>query len=88
MLHFPVLLEESVDFLITNLDGNYIDCTFGRGGHTSKILRKISPEAKLTSFDKDAEAYEFAKSNVVAILFFSLKSMIALAISLPCFSSP
>ena len=61
MLHFPVLLEESVDFLITNLDGNYIDCTFGRGGHTSKILRKISPEAKLTSFDKDAEACEFAK---------------------------
>ena len=74
MLHFPVLLEESVDFLITNLDGNYIDCTFGRGGHTSKILRKISPEAKLTSFDKDAEAYEFAKilMKVLLMAFFMI----------------
>ena len=61
MLHFPVLLEESVEFLITNLDGSYIDCTFGRGGHTSKILNKISSKGKLTSFDKDAEACEFAK---------------------------
>ena len=61
MLHFPVLLEESVEFLITNLDGSYIDCTFGRGGHTSKILNKISSKGKLTSFDKDAEACEVAK---------------------------
>ena len=61
MLHFPVLLEESVEFLITNPDGNYIDCTFGRGGHSQRILKKISSQAKLTSFDKDAEAYKFAQ---------------------------
>ena len=34
MLHFPVLLEESIDFLIHDIDGHYIDCTFGRGGHS------------------------------------------------------
>ncbi len=59
MLHFPVLLEESVDFLINELDGHYIDCTFGRGGHSKLILEKISSKGYLSSFDKDPEAYEF-----------------------------
>ena len=64
MLHFPVLLEESVEFLITNPDGNYIDCTFGRGGHSQRILKKISSQAKLTSFDKDAEAYKLSLIHI------------------------
>ena len=59
MLHFPVLLEESVDFLINELDGHYVDCTFGRGGHSKLILEKISSKGYLSSFDKDPEAYEF-----------------------------
>ena len=59
MLHFPVLLEESVDFLINDLDGHYVDCTFGRGGHSKLILEKISSKGHLSSFDKDPEAYEF-----------------------------
>ena len=42
MLHFPVLLEESVDFLINDVNGQYIDCTFGRGGHSNLILDKKS----------------------------------------------
>jgi 16S rRNA (cytosine1402-N4)-methyltransferase len=53
MLHFPVLLEESVDFLVQKVDGNYIDCTYGRGGHSSAILDKINKNGHLTSFDKD-----------------------------------
>ena len=64
MLHFPVLLEESVDFLVQKINGNYIDCTYGRGGHTSAILDKISEEGHLTSFDKDHEAFKHA-SNVI-----------------------
>ena len=60
MLHFPVLLEESLDFLIQKNNGNYIDCTYGRGGHTKPILKKISNESHLTSFDKDLEAFEDA----------------------------
>ena len=58
MLHFPVLLEESVDFLVNKKEGNYIDCTYGRGGHTQKILETISSNSQLTSFDKDSDAIE------------------------------
>ena len=62
MLHFPVLLEESVDFLVNKKEGNYIDCTYGRGGHTQKILETISSSSQLTSFDKDSDAIEHANN--------------------------
>ena len=60
MLHFPVLLEESIDFLIHDKSGFYIDGTFGRGGHSDLILKKISIKGSLTAFDKDVEAVKFA----------------------------
>ena len=63
MLHSPVLLEESIDFLITNTSGIYIDATFGRGGHSRKILDSISKDGKLFALDKDIEAVRFAKEN-------------------------
>ena len=62
MLHFPVLLEESVDFLVKKKEGSYIDCTYGRGGHTQKILDTISSNSQLTSFDKDSDAIEHANN--------------------------
>ena len=62
MLHFPVLLEESINFLVNDQDGNYIDCTFGRGGHSKEILNRISSNGYLTSFDKDPEASKFSKN--------------------------
>ena len=62
MLHFPVLLEESVDFLVNKKEGSYIDCTYGRGGHTQKILETISSNSQLTSFDKDSDAIEHANN--------------------------
>ena len=62
MLHFPVLLEESVDFLVNKKEGTYIDCTYGRGGHTKKILETISSNSQLTSFDKDSDAIEHANN--------------------------
>ena len=62
MLHFPVLLEESVDFLVNRKEGTYIDCTYGRGGHTQKILETISSNSQLTSFDKDSDAIEHANN--------------------------
>ena len=62
MLHFPVLLEESVDFLVNKKEGSYIDCTYGRGGHTQKILDTISSNSQLTSFDKDSDAIEHANN--------------------------
>ena len=74
MLHFPVLLEESVEFLISDLDGSYIDCTYGRGGHSQKILSKLSNKASLTSFDKDPEACIDAKN--ISNNNFSIKNSI------------
>ena len=62
MLHSPVLLEESVKFLIQNINGTYIDCTFGRGGHSNLILDKISKKASLYSYDRDPEAVHYASS--------------------------
>ena len=63
MLHSPVLLEESIDFLITNPSGKYIDATFGRGGHSRKILDSISKDGQLLALDKDIEAIRFAEEN-------------------------
>ena len=62
MLHFPVLLEESIDFLINDTNGHYIDCTFGRGGHSELILSKLSNRGALSSFDKDPDAFRYGSS--------------------------
>ena len=57
MLHVPVLLEESLSYLVSQQNGNYIDCTYGRGGHTKSILKLLSNDGFLTAFDKDRDAY-------------------------------
>jgi 16S rRNA (cytosine1402-N4)-methyltransferase len=54
--HKPVLLHQSVDSLISNPKGTYVDCTFGGGGHSRLILKKLSPEGKLFAFDQDYDA--------------------------------
>ena len=56
MYHNPVLLKQSVDDLVTNPDGIYVDVTFGGGGHSREILKKLSPKGKLYSFDQDLDA--------------------------------
>ena len=48
--------------LISDTNGLYLDCTFGRGGHSKKILEELSPEGRLISFDLDDAALEAAKS--------------------------
>lgn len=54
--HNPVLLHPSVDDLVTNVDGIYVDCTFGGGGHSKEILSRLSAHGKLFSFDQDLDA--------------------------------
>ena len=54
--HNPVLLDESVSALIGSPKGIYADATFGGGGHTSEILRRIDPEGRVISFDRDSDA--------------------------------
>ena len=54
--HNPVLLDESISALIDSPKGIYADATFGGGGHTSEILRRIDPEGRVISFDRDSDA--------------------------------
>lgn len=54
--HNPVLLHSSVNDLVTNADGIYVDCTFGGGGHSKEILSRLSAHGKLFSFDQDLDA--------------------------------
>ncbi|SMP05639.1 16S rRNA (cytosine(1402)-N(4))-methyltransferase RsmH [Chryseobacterium profundimaris] len=56
MYHNPVLLKQSVDDLVTNPDGTYVDCTFGGGGHSREILNRLSDKGRLFSFDQDLDA--------------------------------
>jgi 16S rRNA (cytosine1402-N4)-methyltransferase len=54
--HDTVLLHEAVDALVGNPAGIYLDGTFGRGGHSREILRRLAPEGRLLACDKDEEA--------------------------------
>ncbi|MBQ8838963.1 MAG: 16S rRNA (cytosine(1402)-N(4))-methyltransferase RsmH [Bacteroidales bacterium] len=54
--HTPVLLDESVSALIGSPSGIYADATFGGGGHTREILRRLSDKGRAVSFDRDSDA--------------------------------
>jgi len=54
--HQPVLLEEAIAALMVSVDGAYVDGTFGRGGHSTRILEALSPLGSLTAFDQDPAA--------------------------------
>jgi 16S rRNA (cytosine1402-N4)-methyltransferase len=54
--HLPVLLREAVDALEVKADGVYADCTFGRGGHSREILRRLGSRGRLVALDRDPEA--------------------------------
>lgn len=54
--HLTVLLAEAVDALAIRADGVYVDCTFGRGGHSRAILSRLGPDGRLVAFDRDPAA--------------------------------
>lgn len=56
MYHNPVLLQESVDGLSIKPNGIYVDVTFGGGGHSKEILKRLDSEGKLFAFDQDEDA--------------------------------
>jgi len=61
--HNPVLLHETVDGLNIKPDGIYVDVTFGGGGHSKEILRRLGPDGKLFGFDQDEDAWNNALSD-------------------------
>ena len=54
--HDPVLLHDSVDALAIKEDGIYVDVTFGGGGHSREILKRLGKNGKLFAFDQDPDA--------------------------------
>ena len=54
--HNPVLLKECIEGLNINPDGIYVDVTFGGGGHSKEILKRLGPNGRLFGFDQDEDA--------------------------------
>ena len=54
--HEPVLLNESIDALNIKEDGTYVDVTFGGGGHSREILKRLGTSGRLFAFDQDRDA--------------------------------
>jgi len=61
--HQTVLLEEAVRALITNRDGTYVDCTYGRGGHSAAIAAALSSDGRLLVIDRDLGAVDHARQT-------------------------
>jgi 16S rRNA (cytosine1402-N4)-methyltransferase len=59
--HQPVLLEEAIAALMVSADGSYVDGTFGRGGHSTRILDALSPSGALLGLDQDPAAESAAR---------------------------
>ena len=62
LAHSTVLLNEAVEALQVRADGIYVDCTFGRGGHSRLILEKLGERGRLIALDKDPEAVKAARA--------------------------
>ena len=56
MRHAPVLLEETLVAIVTARGGNYVDATWGRGGHGRALLARLGAKARLLALDRDAQA--------------------------------
>jgi 16S rRNA (cytosine1402-N4)-methyltransferase len=60
--HTSVLLQEAVEALVIDVDGIYIDGTYGRGGHSRAMLALLSPRGRLLAMDRDPVAVEHARA--------------------------
>ena len=61
--HYSVLLNESVDALLVDANGFYIDGTFGRGGHSRLLLSRLGSQGRLLAIDKDVQAIDVAQQQ-------------------------
>ena len=60
--HVAVLAQEAIEALNIRSNGTYVDCTYGRGGHSRLILEKLGTGGRLIALDRDPEAIEAAKA--------------------------
>jgi 16S rRNA (cytosine1402-N4)-methyltransferase len=65
--HTTVLLNEAVDAVLTAPDGVYVDGTFGRGGHSRRLLSRLSPRGRLVALDRDPEAVAAATTGATRV---------------------
>jgi len=61
--HYPVLLEEAIEYLSVDPAGVYVDCTFGEGGHSEAILKKLTT-GRLIALDRDSTAIEAGRERL------------------------
>jgi 16S rRNA C1402 N4-methylase RsmH len=62
--HIPVMLRRSVNLLITDAEGIYVDATLGGAGHSAEILQRLGEKASLYGIDQDPEALDAAIDRV------------------------
>ncbi|MDN5865215.1 MAG: 16S rRNA (cytosine(1402)-N(4))-methyltransferase RsmH [Gammaproteobacteria bacterium] len=60
-MHVPVLSEEAIEWLAIQPEGVYVDATYGRGGHSARILASLGPLGRLLALDRDPEAERDAR---------------------------
>ena len=64
MNHISVMPIEALDNLLHNKEGDYLDCTFGTGGHSKRILENIGVSGSLVAIDKDPKVLKFANQII------------------------
>ena len=62
-MHIPVLLNEVLEYLNPKPNENFVDCTFGGGGHAAAILEKIKPNGRLLGIDLDLDLLKAAEAK-------------------------
>jgi len=70
--HLTVLCEETVDAVLGDRQGCYVDATFGRGGHSRRLLAELGPRARVIGFDKDPQAIAAGEALAGADARFSI----------------
>jgi len=65
--HVPVLLTETLEFLLVRSGSTIADCTLGLAGHSSEIVRRLGPKGRLIAFDRDPVALALAKAKLDAV---------------------
>jgi len=82
--HIPVLLQEVLNGLSLGVDGVLVDGTFGRGGHTRELLKRLGPEARVIGIDRDPQAVaagqalaeQDSRLTVIRATFSAMRSLI------------